>query len=169
MLLWITTIAIETAMRRSEIVGLQRSQADLARRIVTLSDTKNASVRTVPLSRVATETFRLAISNPIRPIDTDLIFFGEPGKDGKRRPYEFRKGWEWSLKQAGIEDLHFHDLRHEAVSRLVESGLSDQEGASISGRKSMQMLLRYTHLRSEDLVARLDQNGRRSRHAQTAV
>ena len=134
MLLWITTIAIETAMRRSEIVGLLRSQVDLARRIVTLSDTKNASVRTVPLSRVATETFRLAISNPIRPIDTDLIFFGEPGKDGKRRPYEFRKGWEWSLKQAGIEDLHFHDLRHEAVSRLVESGLSDQEGASSSGR-----------------------------------
>jgi integrase len=43
-------------------------------------------------------------------------------------------------------DLRFHDLRHESVSRLVEAGLSDQEVATISGHKSMQMLKRYTHL-----------------------
>lgn len=53
-------------------------------------------------------------------------------------------------------DLHFHDLRHEAVSRLVEAGFSDQEVSAISGHKSMQMLKRYTHLRAEDLVDRLD-------------
>ena len=55
--------------------------------------------------------------------------------------------------------LRFHDLRHEAVSRLVEAGLGDQEVAAISGHKSMQMLRRYTHLRAEDLVAKLDQLG----------
>jgi integrase len=96
------------------------------------------------------------LNNPIRPIDTDLIFFGEPGKDGKRRPYNFNKVWVDLKKTIGVTDFKFHDLRHEAVSRLVESGLSDQEVASISGHKSMQMLRRYTHLRAEDLVARLD-------------
>ena len=57
----------------------------------------------------------------------------------------------------GMPDLRFHDLRHEAVSRLVEGGLSDQEVSAISGHKSMQMLKRYTHLRAEDLVSKLDQ------------
>jgi integrase len=55
-----------------------------------------------------------------------------------------------------IKDFHFHDLRHEAVSRFVEAGFSDQEVAAISGHKSMQMLKRYNHLRAEGLVGRLD-------------
>ncbi len=93
----------------------------------------------------------------MHPLDTDLIFWGEPGRDGERRPYEFRPAWHRTLKDLGIKGLRFHDLRHEAVSRLVEAGLGDQEVAAISGHKSMQMLKRYTHLRAEDLVARLDQ------------
>jgi integrase len=99
----------------------------------------------------------MALSNPVRPFDTDLIFWGEPGRDGKRRPYEFRPAWHRTLKEAGIKGLRFQDLRHEAVSRLVEAGLGDQEVAAISGHKSMQMLKRYIHLRAEDLVERLDQ------------
>ena len=85
-----------------------------------------------------------------------MVFFGEPGKDGTRRPYNFNKIWLGIKKDVGVTDFKFHDLRHEAVSRFVESGLSDQEVASISGHKSMQMVRRYTHLRSEDLVAKLD-------------
>jgi len=50
-------------------------------------------------------------------------------------------------------NLRFHDLRHEATSRFVEAGLSDQQVSSITGHKSMQMLKRYTHLRNEDLVS----------------
>ncbi|MOA04465.1 Tyrosine recombinase XerC [compost metagenome] len=84
------------------------------------------------------------------------MFFGEPGKDHKRRPYAFTKTWGLIKKRLGLADLRFHDLRHEAVSRLVEGGLSDQEVSAISGHKSMQMLRRYTHLRAEDLVGRLD-------------
>jgi len=55
-----------------------------------------------------------------------------------------------------VANFRFHDLRHEAVSRLVEAGLTDQQVSAISGHKSMQMLKRYTHLRAEDLVAELD-------------
>lgn len=159
MLGWIVRIAIETGMRQSEILNLKRSQVDLARRVVRLADTKNGSMRTVPLTQTATEVFRRATDNPIRPLDSDLIFFGEPGNNGKRSSYQFLKIWQGVKAKAGLEDLHFHDLRHEAISRLVEAGLSDQEVASISGHKSMQMLKRYTHLRTEDLVAKLDRIG----------
>lgn len=95
--------------------------------------------------------------NPTRPKkETTLVFFGEPGKDEKRRPYNFNKAWREIKAKAGMPDLHFHDLRHEAVSRFVEAGLSDQEVSAISGHKSMQMLKRYPHLGAEDMVAKLD-------------
>jgi HAD superfamily hydrolase (TIGR01509 family) len=156
MLAWVVKVAIETGMRQSEILGLRLNQVDLHSRVVRLLDTKNNSARTVPLNAAATATFKSALENPLRPKETDLVFFGEPGRDGKRRPYQFAKIWGDVKEAVGVSDLHFHDLRHEAVSRLVENGLSDQEVASISGHKSMQMLRRYTHLRAEDLVSKLD-------------
>lgn len=156
MLRWIVRIALETGMRSSEIATLRRNQVDLERRIVRLLETKNTLPRTVPLTTNATALFQEALAHPIRPIDTDLIFFGEPGKDGKRRPYNFNKVWLDIKRSVGCADFRFHDLRHEAVSRFVEAGLSDQEVSAISGHKSMQMLKRYTHLRAEDLVGRLD-------------
>lgn len=156
MLGWIVRVAIATGMRSSEITSLRRTQVDLSRRVVRLLDTKNTQPRTVPLSLTATELFQQALAHPVRPIDTDLIFFGEPGRDGQRRPYNFNKVWRDTKRAAGCADFRFHDLRHEAVSRFVEGGLSDQEVSAISGHKSMQMLKRYTHLRAEDLVAKLD-------------
>ena len=157
MLSWIFDIAIETGMRSSEITGLRLEQVDVKRRIIRLSDTKNDSARTVPLTKRAVELFTAALTNPTRPKDCRLVFFGEPGRDGKRRPYNFNKIWLSIKAKLGVSDLRFHDLRHEAVSRLVEAGLSDQEVAAISGHKSMQMLRRYTHLRAEDLVGKLDE------------
>ena len=148
MLGWIVRIALCTGMRSGEISSLRRNQIDLAKRTVTLTETKNGSTRTVPLSHSAALVLRAALSNPVRPFDTDLVFFGEPGRDGERRPYDFKLEWHRKLKSAGIKGLRFHDLRHEAVSRLVEAGLSDQEVAAISGHKSMQMLRRYTGTRS---------------------
>ena len=162
MLRWIVRIAVETGMRSSEITTLRRSQVDLSRRVVRLVETKNTLPRTVPLSVEATTLFKQALDHPIRPIETDLIFYGEPGKDGQRRPYNFNKVWLDIKRSVGCSDFRFHDLRHEAVSRLVEGGLSDQEVSAISGHKSMQMLKRYTHLRAEDLVGKLDKISRKA-------
>jgi integrase len=158
MLRWIVRIAIETSMRSSEITGLRTSQVDIAKRVVRLENTKNTSPRTVPLSKTATALFREALANPLRPKDCELVFFGEPGRDKLRRPYNFNKVWLELKVKAGMKDLRFHDLRHEAVSRFVEAGFSDQEVSAISGHKSMQMLKRYTHLRAEDLVKKLDKD-----------
>lgn len=153
---WIVRIALETGMRLSEIAGVRVGQVDMLKRVVRLEHTKNSSPRTVPLTKAATSSFQAALDNPLRSPETDLVFFGEPGRDGIRRPYLFDKAWNDAKKAADLVDFRFHDLRHEAVSRLVEAGLSDQEVAAISGHKSMQMLKRYTHLRAEDLVGKLD-------------
>ncbi len=118
MLGWIVRIALETGMRSSEITGLRRHQIDLKRRVVRLSDTKNDSARTVPLSRLATVTLQAALDNPTRPQDCDLVFFGEPGKDGKRRPYAFTKIWGVLKRRSECLTCAFtiYDMR-----RLVDS------------------------------------------------
>jgi integrase len=162
MLGWIVRIALETGMRTSEIVTLQRTQVDVDRRIVRLLKTKNTSPRTVPLTVMAAKLLQSAVNHPVRPAGTALIFFGEPSRKGVRAPYAFDRVWQEIKKKQGLKDFHFHDLRHEAVSRFVEAGLSDQEVSAISGHKSMQMLKRYTHLRAEDLVGRLDELNKRN-------
>ena len=60
-----------------------------------------------------------------------------------------------AVRRAGIENLRFHDLRDEATTRLLEKGLNIMEVASITGRKDLRMLQRYTHLKAEDLARKL--------------
>ena len=105
------------------------------------------------VTQLTCQCLREAMDIPVRPIDTSLIFFGHPGRDGKRRPHTFEPAWFRALHSAKIKGLRFHDHLHEAVSRLVEAGLNDQEVAAISGHKSKQMLKRYTHPRSPRLGA----------------
>ncbi len=59
------------------------------------------------------------------------------------------------VRRASIENLRFHDLRHEATTRLFEKGLNIMEVASITGHKDLRMLRRYTHLKAEDLALKL--------------
>ena len=63
--------------------------------------------------------------------------------------------WIRACRRAGIKDLHFHDLRHEATSRFFEKGLNVMEVGAITRHKDLRMLQRYTHLRAEDLALKL--------------
>ena len=125
-------IAIETGMRRSEILSLKWDNVDLEMRIALLPDTKNGSRREVPLTIKAVEvlTGLECTSERVFPI-TD---------------YSIRHGWDRLVKRAGIKGLRFHDLRHEAVSRFFELGLSVPEVAAISGHKDFRILSSYTHI-----------------------
>ena len=69
------------------MLGLHMADVDIERRIAHIADTKNGEARTVPLSLHATQVMQAAMANPTRPDDTDLIFFGNPGRNGK--PYQF--------------------------------------------------------------------------------
>jgi len=164
MLCWIVRLALETGMRRNEMATLRRGQVDLKKRVIHLrsADTKTNEARLVPLSRDAVEVLDQAMHQHIRIIDSDLIFWGESRDTaGKRQPYDFATTWNTVRKRAMLQDFKFHDLRHEAISQMVEGGLSDQEVVAISGHKTMQMLKHYTHLRSEHLAARLDEINRK--------
>ena len=140
---FLITLALETAMRRGELLSLSWGDIDWKRQIAHLAITKNGESRDVPLScRAITALMELkAVSKSER-------VFEASGN-------AIRLVWERLRKRAGSPDLHFHDLRHEAVSRLFEKGLNVIEVASISGHKEIRMLNRYTHLRAEDLVSRL--------------
>jgi integrase len=63
--------------------------------------------------------------------------------------------WRRLARRTKLDDLHFHDLRHEAISRFFEKGLSVPEVALISGHRDVRMLFRYTHLKPEDVAAKL--------------
>jgi len=54
-----------------------------------------------------------------------------------------------------LVDLRFHDLRHEAASRLFERGLNSMEVASVTGHRTLQILKRYTHLKAGELAQKL--------------
>ncbi len=142
-LLPVVKLALETAMRRGELVGLRWGDIDLAGRVARLIDTKNGDSRDVPLSPAAVEI----LNGLPRSIDGRVFAL-----DGKTLEHTFRR----AVAKAGLDDFTFHDLRHEATSRLVESGrFTVVEVAAITGHKSMQMLKRYTHPRATDLAAKL--------------
>ena len=77
------------------------------------------------------------------------------GKVFPLSPVALRGLWNRVCKRAGIADLRFHDLRHEATSRFFEKGLNVMEVGAITGHKDLRMLQRYTHLRAEDLAMKL--------------
>ncbi len=138
----IVRFAIETAMRQGEIIGMTRAMIDLKRRIVRLPDTKNGLARDVPLSTAAERV----LTNLPRRMDGRVWSYTQDG---------MRASWRRALAHAGIDGLTFHDLRHEATSRLFEKGFNPMEVSAITGHKTLQMLKRYTHLRAEDLAKRM--------------
>ena len=137
--------ALETAMRRGELAGMTWEMVDLKRRTVTLPETKNGQKRIVPLSSVAVAILKERLST--RRIDGKVW---DIGLDAISQ--DFAK----ACQKTGISGLHFHDLRHEATSRLFEKGLNPMQVATITGHKTLQMLKRYTHLKAEDLAELLE-------------
>ncbi len=136
-------VAIETGMRLGEILNMRWHNVDLKNSTVVLEDTKNGERRVVPLSSRARKT----IANLPRHI-TGEVFPSLSNTAVSHRFILLRKKLE-------IEDLRFHDLRHEATSRLFKKGLDMMEVASITGHKTLHMLKRYTHLKAEDLAKKL--------------
>lgn len=137
--------AIETAMRRGEILRLKWSDIDLKARTLFIPVAKNGHSRTIPLSRQA-----IAILQELQTAQQrggDLVF---PLSDNAAK-----LAWQRLIERTNIENLHFHDFRHEAISRFFERGLSVPEVALISGHRDFGMLFRYTHMNPELIAEKL--------------
>ncbi len=136
-------LAVETAMRQGELLGLHWEKVDKKRKLAFLVETKNDEARTVPLSpRAITilESLPSATKGQVIPLQRMTLY------------HVFHA----AVVRAEVKDFTFHDLRHEAMSRLAERGdFSMLELAAVSGHKTLQMLKRYTHLQAENIAAKM--------------
>jgi len=131
-------IALTTGMRRGEIAA---ATADNMRPgVLRLPHTKNGTVRDVPISAKAAKHFPEIFEGRYFPVS----------------PHSITCAFRQACAVADIEDLNFHDLRHEATSRLFESGFEATEVAQIVGHKGLNMTYRYTHHKAENLAKRLN-------------
>jgi len=142
-------VAIETAMRQGEIYNIRKNDINVQHQTLRIPETKTDKPRIIPLSKRALKalTEQTRASGNVVHMTDKLIF-------------DVNRWTEWNRftrlkEECGIEDLRFHDLRHEATSRLFERGFNVMEVASITGHENLKHLKRYTHIKPESLVARL--------------
>ncbi len=149
----IIIIAIETGMRSAEILSMRWEDVDLENRRVLLRHTKNGESRSVPLTSRAKNELLNLLSNH----DSELVF---PYCRWQVRRQFVKAVSKAKLTHKGVQnpfnDLRFHDLRHEALSRLSDKGLNVIELAHISGHRTLSMLKRYTHPCHETLLNKID-------------
>jgi integrase len=129
-------------MRRSELLSIRWEHVDLHRRSIYLDKTKNGLSRTVPLSPRALQVLQSvqqATRGPVFTLAASSV----------------SQAFQRAVERAGIDHVRFHDLRHEATSRLFERGLNVIEVARITGHVTLSMLDRYTHLDVQGLVQKL--------------
>jgi integrase len=136
-------LAIETGMRRGEMVNIKFEHIlGDQRNLLLIPETKTGIPRTIPLSMRAQQALNKFIST------TNQLSF--------LKAHSISQGFLRVCKRHGINDLRFHDLRHEATSRFFEKGLSIMEVSLITGHRSLAMLNRYTHLKPLSLIDKLD-------------
>lgn len=153
-------LALETAMRRGELLSLQWENVDLERRTAHLPDTKNGDARTVPLSSKAVAALKglpKPHKGPVFPITPMSL-----RKGFTRGIARARARYEEDCEESGrtpspafLADVHFHDTRHEAASRLAEKLSNVLELSAVTGHRDLRMLKRYYHPRAEDLAKKL--------------
>lgn len=139
--------ASKSAMRLGEIVRLRRADLDLKSRMILIRDRKHPTRKKgnhclVPL---LWDTMEILLRQP--ETDSPLFF--------PYKPMQVSRAFIDAKKRAGIPTLNFHDLRHEAISRMFEAGLAIQEVALVSGHLSWKNLKRYTNLKPSSVHARL--------------
>lgn len=139
------TLALETGMRLGELLSLTWNHVYLERRFAYLPDTKNGTSRSVPLSSKAIEAFENIKKHP----ETNRIFWTWTHNRAVQNV------WQRICIKSGIEDLHFHDLRHTATTRLSEKLPNILELSSVTGHKDLRMLKRYYHPKAEELALKL--------------
>ena len=125
--------AIETGMRLGEILSLQWTQ--IQNDMAVLNQTKNNEIRYVPFTKKAIRLLQTLPKN----IEDNRVFFFWKTVSG------FESSWQKFKRKEELVDLRFHDLRHEAISRMFEKGLNHMEVSAISGHKSLHILRKYTH------------------------
>lgn len=158
---WIAPLiffAIETGMRRSELLALRWADVDVTTRIANVRDSKNGESRDIPLTLRAIQIANLLRQNAandgeLGPPDGESVF--------PLAASAVRSAFERVRAKAGLKDLRFHDLRREGTTRMIERGLNLIEASSVSGHRDLRMLQRYVVPSHAAMLAKLDKAPRR--------
>ncbi len=149
----IVKVALNTGMRKGEILGLKWRDVDVVHKTIHLLDTKNGEKRDVPMNDIVIKTI---IAVPKRK-DSAYVFCNQDGE-----PYgDIKKSWLTAVNKSDIIDFHFHDLRHTFASQLVMSGVDLNTVRDLLGHKSLEMTLRYSHLSPDHKQRAVDTLARR--------
>jgi len=146
------------------MLRLQWRDVDLLAGVATLRDTKNGEDRTIPLSpaaRYILQQLPRSLCGRVFPVtDRQVRSAYDYAIARARRRYEVECARQGVSASAGyLTDLRFHDLRHEATSRLFEMGFDVMEAAAVTGHKTLAMLKNYTHLRAHKLAEKMARVG----------
>jgi integrase len=144
-------VALETGLRRGELLSIRAQHIDFQNNTLLVPITKTGRPRVIPLTTRASELLMTAIENQ-RAKNASLF---------NCSPNALRLAWERCRARAACEcpsvsEFRFHDLRHEAISRFFELGLTIPEVALISGHRDLRMLFRYTHLKPKTIAQKLN-------------
>lgn len=129
--------AIETGMRAGELLSLRSSTIDIDAGVASLLDTKNGDARDVPLS-----------------LEARRIWQSLPGDGFELTSRSLDANWRRLTSKAAVEDLHFHDSRHEAITRLAKR-LEVLDLARMVGHKDLKRLLDYYNESPSDIAKKL--------------
>lgn len=139
----IVITALNTGMRRMEILNLRWSNVNFRTRTITVANSKNNEPRFIPINQTLSKELKRLSSKR----HTDHIFCDETSK-----PYvNLQKGFKAACRRAGILDFRFHDLRHTFAAHAVMAGVSIPALMQLLGHKTIKMTMRYTHLSQQHL------------------
>jgi integrase len=138
----LVTVAIHTGMRKGELLNLRWEHVDFVRGIIHITNTKTDRNRDVPMNSEVRE-----IMLGLQPETTEGYVFRNPKTGGKL--IDVKKAFNSAVREAGISDFKFHDLRHTAGTRLADAGADAFVIAEVLGHASLQMTKRYTHATDE--------------------
>jgi integrase len=147
----IVITAVNTGMRKSEILNLKWTDLDLKNRKIIIRNSKNNTSRIIPINQTLYDVFlhlKEVSRNDYVFVDTDGHHLGD-----------IKKGFTAALRRAMIQDFRFHDLRHTFGSHLVMQGVDLRTIQQILGHKDIKMTMRYSHLSPahvQEAVTKLD-------------
>jgi len=148
----VVIVALNTGMRKGEISDLKWRDVDFNKGIITLLRTKNGEKRYIPVNNACRE----ALMGVKKDSKSEYIFCNRNGK-----PYNFRKSFETALRNAGIKEFRFHDLRHTFASQMVMCGIDLNTVRELLGHKDLSLTLRYAHLSADHTAKAVETLGKR--------
>jgi integrase len=145
----IVIAALNTGMRRGEIFSLNWNNIDLKHGFILLEKTKNGDRREIPIN----DTLKRTLQGLARRLDIPSVFCDH--STGKRYT-DIKHSFNSACRRAGIDDFHFHDLRHTFASHLIMAGVDITTVKELLGHKTLTMTLRYAHLAPSHKVKAVD-------------